>query len=76
MISISLPLFQNDFESLDEDDKSRANKTADLEKLLRECLLSRRIQELIGNYIVMEEYFMRESVTKVSGLLDGNKWLE
>ncbi|KAJ8041998.1 Conserved oligomeric Golgi complex subunit 4 [Holothuria leucospilota] len=58
----------NDLESVDEDDKTRGNKTADLEKLLRECLLSRRIQELIGNYIVMEEYFMRESVTKAESM--------
>lgn len=36
-----------------------------MEKLLKHCLLSRKMQELIGYYIPMEEYYMRESVNKV-----------
>lgn len=36
-----------------------------LEKLLKDCQLSRAMQELIGYYIPMEEYYMRESVNKV-----------
>ncbi|KAM7406174.1 hypothetical protein PAMP_000568 [Pampus punctatissimus] len=35
-----------------------------MEKLLKHCLLSRTMQELIGYYIPMEEYYMRESVNK------------
>ncbi|XP_032891898.1 conserved oligomeric Golgi complex subunit 4 isoform X2 [Amblyraja radiata] len=35
-----------------------------LEKLCNLCLLSRNMQELIGYYITMEEYFMREMVNK------------
>uniref|UniRef100_A0A3Q3PZL3 Conserved oligomeric Golgi complex subunit 4 n=1 Tax=Monopterus albus TaxID=43700 RepID=A0A3Q3PZL3_MONAL len=35
-----------------------------VEKLLKHCLLSRMMQELIGYYIPMEEYYMRESVNK------------
>ncbi|XP_041641589.1 conserved oligomeric Golgi complex subunit 4 [Cheilinus undulatus] len=35
-----------------------------VEKLLKHCLLSRTMQELIGYYIPMEEYYMRESVSK------------
>ncbi|MBN3273804.1 COG4 protein, partial [Polyodon spathula] len=35
-----------------------------LEKMLNHCLLSRNMQELIGYYITMEEYFMRETVSK------------
>ncbi|MBN3311009.1 COG4 protein, partial [Amia calva] len=35
-----------------------------LEKLLNHCLLSRNMQELIGYYIPMEEYYMRETVNK------------
>ncbi|XP_066494092.1 conserved oligomeric Golgi complex subunit 4-like [Tiliqua scincoides] len=35
-----------------------------LDKLLHNCLLSRTMQELIGCYITMEEYFMRETVNK------------
>lgn len=37
-----------------------------VEKLLKHCMLSRTMQELIGYYIPMEEYYMRESVNKVS----------
>lgn len=36
-----------------------------LDKLLNNCLLSCTMQELIGYYITMEEYFMRETVNKV-----------
>lgn len=39
-----------------------------LDKLLNNCLLSCTMQELIGFYITMEEYFMRETVNKVSHL--------
>ncbi|XP_019742475.1 conserved oligomeric Golgi complex subunit 4 [Hippocampus comes] len=35
-----------------------------VEKLLKHCVLSRNMQELIGYYIPMEEYYMRESVNK------------
>ncbi|KAM9301598.1 conserved oligomeric Golgi complex subunit 4 isoform 1-T1 [Gastrophryne carolinensis] len=35
-----------------------------LDKLLNHCLLRRSVQELIGYYITMEEYYMRESVNK------------
>uniref|UniRef100_A0A8D0GFT0 Conserved oligomeric Golgi complex subunit 4 n=1 Tax=Sphenodon punctatus TaxID=8508 RepID=A0A8D0GFT0_SPHPU len=35
-----------------------------LDKLLNNCLLSRTMKELIGYYITMEEYFMRETVNK------------
>ncbi|XP_008700578.1 conserved oligomeric Golgi complex subunit 4 isoform X2 [Ursus americanus] len=37
-----------------------------LDKLLNNCLLSCTMQELIGFYITMEEYFMRETVNKVT----------
>ncbi|XP_043937253.1 conserved oligomeric Golgi complex subunit 4 isoform X2 [Protopterus annectens] len=35
-----------------------------LDNLLNNCLLSRDMQELIGYYITMEEYFMRETINK------------
>ncbi|XP_015667659.1 conserved oligomeric Golgi complex subunit 4 [Protobothrops mucrosquamatus] len=35
-----------------------------LDKLLHNCFLSCAMQELIGYYITMEEYFMRETVNK------------
>lgn len=40
-----------------------------VEKLLKHCSLSRTMQELIGYYIPMEEYYMRESVNKVHSCL-------
>lgn len=42
-----------------------AEHQQNIEKLLNHCLLSRTMQELIGYYIPMEEYYMRESVNKV-----------
>ncbi|XP_067651434.1 conserved oligomeric Golgi complex subunit 4-like [Haliotis asinina] len=46
----------------DEDDRTR--ESADLDKYLSSCDLSRLMQELIGSYIMMEEYFMREMMLK------------
>uniref|UniRef100_UPI00398E7DF9 conserved oligomeric Golgi complex subunit 4 isoform X2 n=1 Tax=Pristiophorus japonicus TaxID=55135 RepID=UPI00398E7DF9 len=55
-----------DFEVCDavasEDVKQEHQKA--LDKLSNLCLLSRNMQELIGYYITMEEYFMREMVNK------------
>ncbi|KAF7242830.1 Conserved oligomeric Golgi complex subunit 4 [Varanus komodoensis] len=39
-----------------------------LDRLLHSCFLSCAMQELIGYYITMEEYFMRETVNKLGGL--------
>ncbi|XP_018430875.1 PREDICTED: conserved oligomeric Golgi complex subunit 4, partial [Nanorana parkeri] len=39
-----------------------------LDQLLNLSLLRRTMQELIGYYITMEEYYMRESVNKVTGV--------
>ncbi|KAJ7986154.1 hypothetical protein DPEC_G00347840 [Dallia pectoralis] len=36
----------------------------DVDKLLKHCMLSQLMQELIGYYIPMEEYYMRETVIK------------
>lgn len=38
----------------------------EVEQFLVTCELSRHMQELIGSYIMMEEYFMREMVVKVT----------
>jgi len=37
----------------------------DVDTTLDNCDLKRLMQELIGSYIMMEEYFMREMVLKV-----------
>ena len=36
-----------------------------ISKFVFDCELSRAMQELIGAYIMMEEYFMKEMVVKV-----------
>uniref|UniRef100_A0A8V8TRG1 Conserved oligomeric Golgi complex subunit 4 n=1 Tax=Homo sapiens TaxID=9606 RepID=A0A8V8TRG1_HUMAN len=46
-----------------------------LDKLLNNCLLSCTMQELIGLYVTMEEYFMRETVNKCWLCLLGRLWL-
>ncbi len=35
-----------------------------MEQFIVNCELSRQMQELIGSYIMMEEFFMREMVVK------------
>lgn len=39
-----------------------------LEEVLRTCQTSRLEQELISKYILIEDYFMRESLTKAGQL--------
>ena len=39
--------------------------TTNVEHFLTRCELSCMMQELIGSYIMMEEYFMRQMVVKV-----------
>ena len=38
---------------------------SEVENMLHDGQLSRQLQELIGTYIMMEEFFMRETVSKV-----------
>ena len=42
---------------------------AKLEQLLSGCGLSCAMQELMGEYVTMEEYFMKENVNKVSSYI-------
>ncbi|KAM8876121.1 conserved oligomeric Golgi complex subunit 4 [Synchiropus picturatus] len=53
----------SDFEVADAQTVTQEHQQ-NVEKLLKHCLLSRNMQELIGYYIPMEEYYMRESVNK------------
>ena len=39
-----------------------------MDQFVQDCDVSRLMQDLIGNYIMMEEYFMREMVLKVINL--------
>lgn len=42
-----------------------SEKIKEIDKFISNCDLNRLMQELIGNYIMMEEFFMREMVLKV-----------
>ncbi|XP_033475775.1 conserved oligomeric Golgi complex subunit 4 [Epinephelus lanceolatus] len=53
-----------DFEVGDSQSGATQEHQQNVEKLLKYCLLSTTMQELIGYYIPMEEYYMRESVNK------------
>ena len=44
---------------------SFSEKLLEVDTFLENCDLKRLMQELIGSYIMMEEYFMREMVLKV-----------
>lgn len=49
--------------ALDADDRQR--RLVEIEKLLmRETSLSHTMQELLGYYVIMERYFLAESVSK------------
>lgn len=39
-----------------------------MEELLRTCQTSRLEQELVSKYILIEDYFMRESLSKASAM--------
>ncbi|XP_038069767.1 conserved oligomeric Golgi complex subunit 4-like [Patiria miniata] len=58
----------SDIEVLDEDVATKQARQGELDRFLMNCQLSRHMQELIGNYIMMEEYFMHETVTKAVSL--------
>jgi len=44
----------------------RADSKREVDQFLNTCELSCQMQEFIGTYILMEEYFMRQMVIKVS----------
>ncbi|XP_055955306.1 conserved oligomeric Golgi complex subunit 4 [Patella vulgata] len=53
-----------DLETSEQESKLMEEGKVEVEKLINESDLSRLMQELIGNYIMMEEYFMKEMVVK------------
>ncbi|XP_041375070.1 conserved oligomeric Golgi complex subunit 4-like [Gigantopelta aegis] len=54
----------SDLEIGQQDANKLAEETTNIEEFLNNCDLSRLMQELVGSYIMMEEYFMREMVLK------------
>ncbi|XP_060563239.1 conserved oligomeric Golgi complex subunit 4-like isoform X2 [Ruditapes philippinarum] len=53
-----------DFEAAFQDSETREEKEKEVDKFIQDCDTSRVMMDLIGNYILMEEYFMREMVLK------------
>ncbi|XP_074645003.1 conserved oligomeric Golgi complex subunit 4-like [Tubulanus polymorphus] len=53
-----------DLEVAATDQKVKDERFAEVDKFLNNCELSRVMQELIGFYIMMEQYFMKEMVEK------------
>ncbi|XP_068722014.1 conserved oligomeric Golgi complex subunit 4-like isoform X2 [Montipora capricornis] len=53
----------DDIENIPEEEKNEETMGIQ-DKVISNCDLGRKMQELIGNYIYMEEYFMRETVMK------------
>ncbi|KAL8591236.1 hypothetical protein ACOMHN_017560 [Nucella lapillus] len=53
-----------DFEVAMPEEESRKERGKEVEAFWSGCEMSRNIQELIGVYIMMEEYFMREMILK------------
>ncbi|KAI0235623.1 Conserved oligomeric Golgi complex subunit 4 [Lamellibrachia satsuma] len=58
----------NDLDVATQNEEAKAASVDEVDKLITTCELSRQMQELIGNYIMMEEYFMHEMITKAVSL--------
>ncbi|KAG1692940.1 Conserved oligomeric Golgi complex subunit 4 [Nymphon striatum] len=58
----------SDIEVACQDAKTKEEKLLELRNMIKECELNKRMQEVLGTYILMEEYFMRESVNKAISL--------
>lgn len=54
----------NDIEVGVVEEQSKSERIAYCDKILKQCALSGLMQELICNYIMLEEFFMREMVVK------------
>ncbi|KAL5021531.1 hypothetical protein ScPMuIL_000686 [Solemya velum] len=53
-----------DVEIAYQEDESKQEKASDVDAFLSNCDLCRLMQELIGSYIMMEQYFMQEMLLK------------
>ncbi|XP_054719485.1 LOW QUALITY PROTEIN: conserved oligomeric Golgi complex subunit 4-like [Uloborus diversus] len=53
-----------DIEISSADEKWKKEEEARLTRFLKECELSKLIHDVLGTYVTMEEYFMRESIHK------------
>lgn len=51
---------------MDPEDEGVKEKKEKIDDLARRSELSKQMQEIVGTYIMMEEYYMREMAHKVS----------
>lgn len=56
---------QSDLEISVTDETEKAGKVKNLDRLLKESETFRIMQMLLGQYILLEQYFMAQSVQKV-----------
>lgn len=57
-------MLKNDLEVGISDIPNRSASVSELEAMLNGSELCHRMQELLGNYLLLERYFMEESVKK------------
>ncbi|KAG8196740.1 hypothetical protein JTE90_014474 [Oedothorax gibbosus] len=55
---------QGDIDISSTNENQKKDEILNLNKFLKECELSRLMHDLLGTYVTMEEYFMRESIHK------------
>jgi hypothetical protein len=55
---------QNDIDLAWEQETDRAREVVKLEKMIRDSRATRVMQEILGDYIALEEYYLRESIGK------------
>ena len=53
--------------------KAKAERTQKLDTVLNRSKLGMRMQEILGNYVMMEQYYMQESVSKALEMEDSEE---
>ncbi|EDV98988.1 conserved oligomeric Golgi complex subunit 4 [Drosophila grimshawi] len=59
---------QTNAETYLQDKDAQKNIQSDYERVVKQCDLSRQMQEILSTYLLFERYFMEESVMKAIGL--------
>lgn len=63
-VNLVILYFQNDLEVGVTDSTNRSALLSEMESLLQKSALCRKMQELIGYYLLLERYYMEQSVKK------------
>lgn len=69
-LSFVLERATRDLDPLDRQTEEFQSRSRQIEQLRRDCELSRLVQELDGDYVLFEQYFLRESASKAIRLDD------